>query len=193
MRSCLLIIFEGLVPSRKSRLVQAAIDKEEARSDPRSNVFLVATIGFGSDSNPVKVRNLSVHGALLEGAALPPQGSAACLRRGSLAVEGIVAWRDDTHCGVRFNCPIEVETWVKRVGSREQQKVDAAIADIRGGSSSQTSPLIPGRTRQNLLAGASAELLRISERIAALPGMSVELAEELMKLDALAHSLKNVR
>ena len=44
-----------------------------------------------------------------------------------------------------------------------------------------------------MLSEAGAELLRISERIAALPGMTIELAEELMKLDALAHLLKTVR
>ena len=44
-----------------------------------------------------------------------------------------------------------------------------------------------------MMAGAGDELLQISGRIASMPGMSVELAEELMKLDALAHSLKSAR
>lgn len=172
--------------------MQAAIDKDETRSDPRANVFLMATIGAGTTSNPVKVRNLSVHGALLEGSALPPSGAAACLRRGSLQVEGLIAWRDRTHCGIRFQSPIDVQEWVRRVGARDQQKIDAAIADIRAGSAvRQRSALASARGRSDLLASASAELLQISERIAAMPGMSIELAEELMKLDALAHSLKS--
>ncbi|HJR82830.1 MAG TPA: hypothetical protein VJ775_02780 [Sphingomicrobium sp.] len=150
----------------------------------------MATIGAGTTSNPVKVRNLSVHGALLEGAALPPTGTAACLRRGRLQVEGIIAWRDRTHCGIRFESAVDVDEWVRRVGAGDQQKVDAAIADIRAGSVSQ-STLFSARSRRNVLAGASAELLQISERIAAMPGMSIELAEELMKLEALAHSLKS--
>jgi hypothetical protein len=171
--------------------VQAAIDKGDTRSGPRSNVFLVATIGAGATSNPVKVRNLSVHGALLEGAALPSIGTPACLRRGSLQVEGTIAWRDKTHCGIRFESPIVVEDWVKRVGTKAQQTVDAAIADIRSGSAGGGSALFSTKTRRDLLASASAELSQISERIAAMPGMSIELAEELMKLDALAHSLKS--
>lgn len=173
--------------------MQAAIDKGDIRSDPRSNVFLVATISAGSASNPVKVRNLSVHGALLEGAALPPVGSATCLRRGGLVVEGVVAWRDEAHCGLYFKNSIDVAAWVKRVGSEGQQKVDAAMADIRRGSAGRTTALFPNRNRQDVLSEAGAELLRISERIAALPGMTIELAEELMKLDALAHLLKTVR
>ena len=138
--------------------MQAAIDKGETRSDPRSNVFLMATIGAGTTSNPVKVRNLSVHGALLEGAALPPTGTAACLRRGSLHVDGVIAWRDRTHCGMRFQSPIEVDEWVRRVGAKEQQTIDAAIAQIRAGSPGQRPALISARSRRDLLASASAEL-----------------------------------
>jgi hypothetical protein len=47
------------------------------------------------------------------------------------------------------------------------------------------------QSRRDQLANASIELLQISERIASMPGMSIELAEELMKLDAIAHSLKS--
>ena len=129
----------------------------------------------------------------LEGAALPPVGSATCLRRGGLVVEGVVAWRDEAHCGLYFKNSIDVAAWVKRVGSEGQQKVDAAMADIRRGSAGRTTALFPNRNRQDVLSEAGAELLRISERIAALPGMTIELAEELMKLDALAHLLKTVR
>lgn len=173
--------------------MHAAIDTSDTRSDPRSNVFLMATIGAGTTSSAVKVRNLSVHGALLEGAALPPAGASACLRRGSLQVEGIIAWRERTHCGIRFQSPIEVDQWVRRVGAREQQKIDVAIADIRAGSAAPKPGLLSTRSRRDLLAGAGDELLQISGRIASMPGMSVELAEELMKLDALAHSLKSAR
>ena len=171
--------------------MHAAIDTGDPRSDPRSNVFLLATIGAGLTSNPVKVRNLSIQGAVLEGAALPSIGTPACLRRGSLQVEGTIAWRDQTHCGIRFDFPIVVEDWVKRVGTKAQQTIDAAIAEIRSGSRGARPALFSTRDRRDLLASASAELLQISERIAAMPGMSIELAEELMKLDALAHSLKS--
>jgi len=171
--------------------VQAAIGKSDTRSDPRSNVFLIATCSAEDSSEPVKVRNLSVHGALLEGKGLPAKNVAVSLRRGSLRVQGIVAWRDETHCGIRFDKPIEVEDWVKRIGSQGQQKVDATIADLRGGLATYDR-IIP-RSSNDLVARASEQLLEICERIAALPGMSIGLAEELVKLDAIAHSLKSKR
>lgn len=171
--------------------MQAAIGKSDPRTDPRSNVFLIATCAAEDSSQPVKVRNLSIHGALLAGRDLPAKDAAISLRRGSLRVQGIVAWRDETHCGIRFDRPIEVEDWVKRIGSQGQQKVDATIADLRGGLTPHDR-IIP-QSANDLIDSASAQLLEICERIAALPGMSVGLAEELVKLDAIAQSLKNGR
>ena len=168
--------------------MQAAIGKSDPRMDPRSNVFLIATCSAEDSTQPVKVRNLSVHGALLEGQGLPAEGATVSLRRGSLGVAGVVAWRDETHCGVRFNRPIDVEHWVRRIGSQGQQKVDAAIADLRGGLA--TYDRINPRVVDDVITSASAQLLEICERIAALPGMSIGLAEELVRIDAIAHSLK---
>jgi len=171
--------------------VQAAIGKNDPRTDPRSNVFLIATCSAEEFSQPVKVRNLSIHGALLEGTGLPATDAAISLRRGSLRVQGFVAWRDETHCGIRFDKPIEVEDWVRRIGSQGQQKVDATIADLRGGLT--TYDRIVPKSDNDLVESAGAQLLEICERIAALPGMSLGLAEELAKLEAIAQALTTRR
>lgn len=171
--------------------MQAAIGKSDPRTDPRSNVFLIATCSAEDSTQPVKVRNLSVHGALLEGRGLPAKDSAIQLRRGSLKVGGTVAWRDENHCGICFDNPIEVEDWVRRIGSQGQQKVDAAIADLRGGLTT-LERVAPSRL-DDAAASASRQLLEICERITALPEMSVALAEELVRIDAIAHSLKPKR
>ena len=60
------------------------------------------------------------------------------------------------------------------------------------GSDIDTDRIIP-KNANDLVASASAQLVEICERIAALPGMSVGLAEELVKLDAVAQSLKSGR
>ena len=171
--------------------MQAAIGKSDPRTHPRSNVFLIATCSAEDSIQPVKVRNLSVHGALLEGSGLPALDSAVLLRRGGLKVSGTIAWRDETHCGIRFDKPIQVEDWVRRIGSQGQQKVDAAIADLRGGLNT-VERVAPTRS-DDTVANASRQLLEICERITALPGMSVALAEELVRIDAIAHSLKATR
>ena len=84
-----------------------------------------------------------------------------------------------------------MEDWVRRIGSQGQQKIDATIADLRGGV--PTYDRIIPKNANDLVASVSAQLVEICERIAALPGMSVGLAEELVKLDAVAQSLKSGR
>ena len=48
----------------------------------RTNMFLMATIYAGGGSAPVKVRNLSLAGALIEGGRIPDVASEITLRRG---------------------------------------------------------------------------------------------------------------
>ena len=151
----------------------------------------MVTLSAEARSQPFMVRNLSTYGALLEGRELPREGAPAFLRRGRLQVSGVVAWSSGSHCGVRFRDPIVVKEWVKRVGSDEQYGVDAAIADIRSGRGKAAALPSPAGDRDlELAASAGADLKEICERIASLPGMSVELAEELLKIDVIAQSLR---
>ena len=176
---------------RGRHLHAMAIDSNDPRSDPRSNVFLTATAYAGARSRPVRIRNLSVHGALLEGTSLPCDGSTVRLQRGSLIAVGEVAWQHDKHCGIRFNHPVNVEEWIKRAGPEGQQRIDAVVAEFRHGVRSEGHlAVLPGGERRDLLESVSAELLGICERIAALPNMSTALAEELLRIDAAAHSLR---
>jgi len=170
-----------------------ADDREDPRSDPRANVFLLAVLSMGSASYPVRVRNLSSNGALLEADSLPVEGEKARLLRGSLLSTGEIAWRGDGLCGIRFDRPIDVREWVRRAGPARQQHIDAAVAEFRGGSPGIGRPVPPSRDRGSPDRDAMAsELLRICGRLTTLPGMSTELAEELLRLDAIAQALKKL-
>ena len=162
--------------------------KADPRSDPRSHVFLMAVLCSGPVTYPVRVRNLSSKGALLEGASLPEELKTVTLKRGSLAVAGQVAWSKDGHCGLRFSGAINVPDWVDRAGPVGQQRIDATLADFRNGTSSRstgTASLSGGRSANAL----SDDLLGICERLAAHPDMSIPLAEELIRIEAIAHAL----
>ena len=80
----------------------------ESRGGHRSNVFLAATLVVAGTSVPVRVRNISARGALIDGGKLPPEGTAIELRRGSLAATGAIAWHVSGQCGVRFDADIDV-------------------------------------------------------------------------------------
>ena len=68
--------------------------EEKKRTHPRTSMFVLATIAAPTVSGPVKIRNMSVGGALIEGDALPRTGEHLRLRRGELTVCGRIVWRD---------------------------------------------------------------------------------------------------
>jgi hypothetical protein len=174
-----------LPPSRRSGLQPEA----DYRAQGRSNVFLSAVLVAGSAPIAVRVRNLSVGGALLDGASIPPAGEKVRLLRGALTAHGEIAWRSDSQAGVCFTEDIKVAQWVERVGHPGQQRVDDAIAAMRRREPLQTDggdPVLPS------LGTISAELDTICERLACSSPMSVELAEQLVKLDALARMLQQI-
>lgn len=83
-------------------------------------MFLVATLYFGGAGSPVRVRNMSTTGALVEGAALPAAGTAIILRRGALEAPATTAWSEAGKAGLAFAGPLEVSEWLpaKEVKSR---------------------------------------------------------------------------
>ena len=156
------------------------------RSQIRSNVFLAASLIAGAVPLPVRVRNLSAHGALLDGGSLPPAGAPVRLLRGELSADGQVAWAAHGHAGIRFAGEIDVGAWVKRLGHPGQQRVDEAVAALR------RDHRLPDPEPSPALSAIGAELDAICERLAGSPAMTVEFAEELVKLDALARALQQM-
>ena len=156
------------------------------RSQSRANVFLSASMVVGTASLPVRVRNLSARGAFIDGGSLPPPGEAVRLVRGSLSADGEIAWAADGHAGVRFAGEIDVAEWVKRVGHVGQQRVDEAVVSIRRNEA--PAPVWPLPS----LDWIAAVLDSICERLAASSALTVELGEELVRLDSLARILQQI-
>jgi hypothetical protein len=113
----------------------------EDRASPRTNLLLSATAEVAGRSLPVRIRNLSETGAMIEGAGLPEAGMTLTLMRGDLQVSATVAWAAGGRRGVRFDGPTPVEEWTGGVkprpldctGLRNQRRVDAIQAEARAG------------------------------------------------------------
>lgn len=91
----------------------------------RSNVLLAASLEAFGRVFPVKLRNLSTEGALIEGASLPLEGSHVVFKRGALEVDCHVAWVLDGQAGLAFTRPIAREDVLRNIPSprsREQEK-----------------------------------------------------------------------
>lgn len=164
---------------------------DDPRSGPRSNVFLTAVLCAGGSRTNVRVRNLSAHGALLEGPGLPAEGAVVQIRRGSLSVAGDIAWSRDQHCGVRFASNIDVGAWLERAGPIGQQRIDAAIADFRREPTRPSSfAVLSGDFGRSDICSLSGEILRICERMVCMPELTVETAEQILKIEAAARAIE---
>ena len=85
------------------------------RRSRRSNVLLAALIEVSGTVIPVKLRNLSEQGALIEGDGLPVEGSEVLFRRNELSVKSRIAWVHDKHAGVAFKIPLPPEDVLRNI------------------------------------------------------------------------------
>lgn len=128
---------------------------EDARAVSRASLYLAAALYCDGFSSPVKIRNISSAGALIEGLAIPDEGSLVQLVRGGLIVHGLVAWGGDGRCGIKFSGTVDVQQWRAVPGNSEQQRVDEVVRLVKAGA----VPLpVPPLARSDDLADPSADL-----------------------------------
>jgi hypothetical protein len=165
-----------------------------ARANERSNVFLSAVLKTATRSFPVRIRNLSAGGALLDGENLPAEGSAVSLRRAHLVVAGIVVWQAHLLRGIHFGNEIDVDEWVKLKGHAGQHRVDQLVAAIRTGNhqADLTRESPDDGTGAETMESISLALEQMCERISNSPSLTDEIAEELVRLDSIIHSLRQL-
>lgn len=115
----------------------------QLQRDGRSNMFVVAALTSADASGPVRIRNLSSSGALVEGGALPAAGEPVRLNRGSLSVSGQIVWRREDKAGIKFSSSISVPLWLPtgRAPAR-QQRVDEIVFRYQAGAA-PTAPALP--------------------------------------------------
>jgi hypothetical protein len=97
-------------------------------------MFLAAVLRGPGLSAPVKVRNMSATGALVEGAAVPPGGANIQLMRGSLVVPAIVAWSQERRCGLHFSSLVCVRDWIAPRSNTTQDRVDETVRLLKLGA-----------------------------------------------------------
>lgn len=106
---------------------------------PRKNLLLTATIRSGGVSAPVRIRNLSVKGAMVDGKALPEPGATLVLQRLEVEMRGVVVWRAEGRCGIHFEGAASVDEWVAgrrspvAIFGQGQSRVDQIQAAVRSG------------------------------------------------------------
>lgn len=162
-------------------------------------MFVVAVLYADGGSAPARIRNMSRNGALIECAAIPPDGSQVRLSRGSLIVRGCIAWRGGDRAGIRFDGAIEVAEWLPRASKPSgQQRVDAMVQACRTPSSqfqpSEGAAQAPSKAEairelldlKNALNLAAGELANDAGIAAGFPAALQTLDMTAQKLEKLA-------
>jgi hypothetical protein len=177
-------------------------DGDHAPRAPRTNLLLSATVETSAGGAPVRVRNLSGDGAMLEGDHLPETGERLVLRRAVLTVAGACVWRSGNRCGVRFDRSISVQQWaasVRAAANAGQQRIDAIQATLRaGGPLASADPVVtPARAAvvdnvADEVAAAARFLRGLSDRLADDMAVIVAHGEVLQQLDPLAQTLDHL-
>lgn len=108
----------------------------DARSQLRTSMFLAAVLRAKSEQAPVKVRNMSATGAMLESVIVPKPDTEIHLVRGALAVRGTVVWSSSKRCGLRFSSEVSVKEWLASTSDKpQQQRLDDIVALVKAGGS----------------------------------------------------------
>jgi len=167
---------------------------DEKRLDPRSNIFVIAALYHGGGSVPVRIRNMSPHGALVEGARLPANGTPMRLSRGSLTVECEIMWADEGRAGLHFSAPTAVGQWLPG-GKRGAGQVlaDEMAQQARLGALPPLRPAPPADPERPTVGEQAlrleSELRRAVEALAADPQVAERHPVPLQDIDGVAQAL----
>lgn len=160
----------------------------DARCEPRINMFLMATLYSGASSAPVKVRDMSPGGALIESGAIPLPGQEVQLCRGSLQITGEVVWTSSGRAGLRFQSQINVTDWLPRGrATAPQTQIDEFVQQVKSSVATPRFREIANVSASNRLTALEVTQLRLAleslaEDLAADPDV---VARHLMKLQTL--------
>lgn len=89
-----------------------------SRIDGRTSLFAAATLHSGSQCLPVRIRNISRVGALIEAPTLPPAGGKVRLCRARLSIRGQVVWTTKGRAGLQFDSPADVASWIRSCSTK---------------------------------------------------------------------------
>jgi hypothetical protein len=163
----------------------------EGRTSPRTSLFAAAILESGHTRFPVRIRNISSSGALLQGDTLPRAGTIVRMVRGSLAASGAIRWCRDGRAGLSFTDAIQVEDWLRSCASKaHQQGVDAIVTAVKSGAQfampDSGKPPFQKNAPPSGLLDVQKIVAAVAERLAADPAMLERHAGEIQQLDFAA-------
>jgi len=90
------------------------------RKSRRSPVYLAASVEIAGAPQPVKLRNLSEEGALIEAERLPLEGTTTFFERNELRLKSKVIWVQGRYAGIAFARTLRQEEVLRHVPQPRQ-------------------------------------------------------------------------
>jgi hypothetical protein len=176
---------------------------DDHRGTPRKSLFAAAVLYTSAGSAPVRVRNISEKGALVEGSELPEPETDVRLSRGSLSALGQVRWSLEGKAGIAFVAPVQVANWLSSCSIKgHQERVDELVLAVREGSPFATNGQSPqqsssltvpnGRQLTERLVQIHQSIEQIAEALAADPMVLNKHGAELQKLEAVVRVIASL-
>ena len=142
------------------------------RQVPRTHMFVTATLCSVEGSVPARVRNLSPHGAQIEGATIPAPGTKIVLKRGPLQMCGRIVWQAGPKAGIVFDSIASVADWMARQGGVHQEEVDELVSVLRSSAAEAANddaraPVTRRHMIESELSSLRAELTQLGELLTA--------------------------
>jgi len=163
-----------------------------ARTDSRSSMFVAAVLRAGAQQVPVKVRNMSLNGAMLDLPHSLPPGTKVELIRGSLFAKGSVVWCSASRCGLRFDSQLSIRDWLAAPTKVEQDRVNAIVSLVKAGGIPNALVDIDGR-RTSTGRSTKAELIEgLSDIIKLMQDLEDDLATSEKTLALHGPKLQNL-
>lgn len=174
------------------------------RAHERTRMFITANLSSATTVGSVRVRNLSITGALLEADNLPAVGARVKLRKGDLSATGKIVRSVGRLVGVHFERPINPIDWLPNK-AQSQLMVDTAFQTIKplfeGGppkESAQTNvraearALPSSQTSRDELEGIADMLDALADQMSEDPAIIASYLDKLQVLDVASQKLRKV-
>ena len=115
----------------------------DERRSTRANVILAGTIQHSDSRVPVRIKDLSEHGALVIGAHLPARDTPITFHCNGQSVDGWVAWSEGERAGIEFGKPTPSDELTKRESRsaveiiKDRRKIEFRRPGFRGNQLSE--------------------------------------------------------
>jgi len=119
---------EAILPDslrRGASLARMHEDKpRQERRSPRAKLLMAAILEHRGGTMAVKLRDLSVDGALVEGDHCPRAGSRVVFYKNELALSGRIAWSKGGRAGIAFDAGLDPEAVLRHIPSPRPLRIE---------------------------------------------------------------------